>query len=108
MLQMNQNYEPEFIPIFSSYIDHGFLFHYLLTDYVTEYAKSISTGSSNSQKRITADAFMEIDIAIPCLEEQKKIADFLSTLDERIECQRKVVESCKLMKKGFLQQMFPN
>ena len=45
-------------------------------------------------------------INLPCLEEQKKIADFLSSIDNKIEKIENEVESLKEFKKGLLQQMF--
>ena len=48
----------------------------------------------------------QLAINVPCLEEQQKIADFLSTFDEAIEQSKKELEKWKELKKGLLQQMF--
>ena len=45
-------------------------------------------------------------INVPCLEEQKKIADFLSAIDTKIEKISDELENLKEFKKGLLQQMF--
>lgn len=47
-----------------------------------------------------------IKIEIPCLKEQQKIADFLSSFDEKISIEKEILEHLKQHKKGFLQQMF--
>ena len=43
---------------------------------------------------------------MPCLEEQQKIADFLSSFDEKIDAEKETLEHLKELKKGLLQQMF--
>ena len=43
---------------------------------------------------------------VPCLEEQQKIADFLSAYDEAISYAKQELEHWKQLKKGLLQQMF--
>ena len=48
----------------------------------------------------------ETIIAIPCLEEQRKIADFLSAYDEAISYAKQELDKWKELKKGLLQQMF--
>lgn len=48
----------------------------------------------------------ETIIAIPCLEEQQKIADFLSAYDEAISYAKQELDKWKELKKGLLQQMF--
>ena len=60
-----------------------------------------STFSSINKKDIS-----EVILFIPCLEEQAKIADFLSAFDRKLENQKAQLEHWKQIKKGLLQQMF--
>ena len=45
-------------------------------------------------------------IKVPLFEEQKKIANFLSSIDKKIELLSTQIENTKAFKKGLLQQMF--
>lgn len=45
-------------------------------------------------------------IRLPCPEEQTKIANFLSAIDQKIEVVAQQIEQAKTWKKGLLQQMF--
>ena len=47
-----------------------------------------------------------IPISLPCLEEQTKIANFLSAIDQKLEVVAQQIEQDKQWKKGLLQQMF--
>jgi len=49
----------------------------------------------------------KIEVAIPKPEEQQKIADCLSSIDELINAQTKKIEALKNHKKGLMQQLFP-
>lgn len=51
--------------------------------------------------------FFTIELELPSSkEEQRKIAEFLSAFDEKIEAVKRQVEAMKQVKKGLLQQMF--
>ena len=96
----------EFIPVTSDKMSIDFLEHLALSDRFTARLLDCSTGTSNSQKRVTPDIIMDMPITIPCFEEQQKIADFLSAYDEAISYAKQELEHWKQLKKGLLQQMF--
>lgn len=48
----------------------------------------------------------DLDLEIPHADEQQKIADFMSALDQRIELEAKKLEQAQQFKKALLQQMF--
>ncbi|MDV3813605.1 restriction endonuclease subunit S [Elizabethkingia anophelis] len=50
----------------------------------------------------------QIDINIPCVEEQQKIATFLSLIDERIQAQNKIIEQLETLIKGLCQKLILN
>lgn len=55
---------------------------------------------------ISVGDFFDITINLPCLEEQEKIADFLSSIDNKIDNLAAKLEDLKEFKKGLLQQVF--
>ncbi|MDK0787031.1 restriction endonuclease subunit S [Clostridium perfringens] len=55
---------------------------------------------------LNTESLNSIVVKLPCLEEQTKIANFLSNIDNIIEKESKKLEELKQWKKGLLQQMF--
>ena len=55
---------------------------------------------------ISYEEYTGIDLYLPSLLEQQKIADFLFLVDRRIEKQRQLVESLKKYKRGLLSAIF--
>jgi type I restriction enzyme S subunit len=67
-------------------------------------ALAVSTGST--RKRIGLSELRALTISIPHSDEQKKIAGFLSAIDDKIALVSKELDKAKTFKKGLLQQMF--
>ena len=55
---------------------------------------------------IVYDTLARMTISIPCIEEQQKIADFLSAFDTAIDLTRQEIEKWKETKKGIMQNLF--
>ncbi|MDK0936637.1 restriction endonuclease subunit S [Clostridium perfringens] len=70
------------------------------------YKQASEQGASVVRRNLNMDLFYDILINIPCVEEQEKIANFLSNIDNIIEKESKKLEELKQWKKGLLQQMF--
>nr|WP_104499405.1 restriction endonuclease subunit S [Acinetobacter indicus] len=75
------------------------------TNEYQNYIQSITKPAVN-QASFTTKEFKMMIFKIPCLEEQTKIANFLSAIDQKIEVVAQQIEQAKQWKKGLLQQMF--
>ena len=71
------------------------------------YYNKVSTGSLVEKQRVHFSDFLEFSLALPPLEERKKIAEILATQDKAIELQERKIEELKRFKKGCLEKMFP-
>lgn len=71
------------------------------------YYNKVSTGSLVEKQRVHFSDFLEFSLALPPLEERKKIAEILATQDKAIELQGRKIEELKRFKKGCLEKMFP-
>ena len=59
------------------------------------------------QWRIHESDFLKIEVAVPSLEEQRKIGDYFRNLNTLITLHQRKLDTLKKLKKGFLQKMFP-
>ena len=84
--------------------DINFLLQLLSSSYVkSQYEKLSNQGVvSNLNKELVKS----VRIMIPCMEEQRRIAEFLGWVDQGIELESQRLETMKTIKKGLLQQMF--
>ena len=81
-----------------------FLIYLLDSGYLSELIES--TATTSAQPKLALYAIEQLEVQIPCPEEQTKIANFLSAIDQKIEVVAQQIEQAKQWKKGLLQQMF--
>lgn len=65
------------------------------------------TAFGNAQQQLTVAGINKFPIYYSDTEEQQKIADCLSSVDELISAQKQKLETLKNHKKGLMQQLFP-
>ena len=84
------------------------IMHYLVqTENYRRKIILIKQGGNGALANLYGNDILTLSFSIPsCLEEQQKIADFLSSFDEAIAFARQELEKWKLLKKGLMQQMF--
>ena len=82
---------------------NAFVFHYLL------HKKTwiISTYLQGGQGNLSGEIVKSITLYYPSAGEQQKIADCLSSLDDRISLEAQRLDVLKTHKKGLMQQLFP-
>jgi len=72
-----------------------------------KYWKWVSVMSMRSgQPGLNAEELKSLKLMLPCIEEQTKIANYLSALDAKIELVAKQLNHTQQFKKGLLQQLF--
>ena len=79
-----------------------FLFYYI--GFNSNHLNSHAVGSTVKSLRLPM--FEKMPINLPCLEEQTKIANFLSAIDDKINHCQAQIEKTEVWKRGLLQQMF--
>lgn len=81
-------------------------FLYYKIDSMYEDLRTLSAGDGG-RGGLNLQIIKSINIHLPKLDEQKKIAAFLSSLDDLITAHTEKIEQLKLHKKGLLQELFP-
>jgi type I restriction enzyme S subunit len=82
-------------------LDRNFLFY--LLDQITVRMKKQSHGST--MIHVTKGGMEKLKIQLPPLEEQKQIAEILSTVDNKLENLKEKKESFEELKKGLMQKL---
>ena len=88
--------------------DNDFYAHYFKTTGWHQYMRQASsTGARHDRMAITNDDFMAMPLPVSTPEEQQKIADCFSSIDELITLESQKLDTLKRHKKGLMQQLFP-
>ena len=87
-----------------SIVDGKYLSYYFQKqDVVTDVVENYKSGTG--VPRIVLRNFEQIEIHLPDLTEQRRIAEILSSVDAKIAAEEKVVEKYKGVKKGLMEEM---
>ncbi|KPA19717.1 type I restriction modification DNA specificity domain protein [Candidatus Magnetomorum sp. HK-1] len=82
-----------------------FIYSLINSDQFRSTIENNSTGST--RKRIGLDVLRNLPMSVPKRQEQQKIADCLTSLDELITAEAGKLEALKSHKKGLMQKLFP-
>lgn len=88
----------------SNNVNINYIFWTLNSNIMKKYIKI--SHSIGAQPNLNLKQLNDFILPYPCLEEQTKIADFLSAFDRKLDNQKAQLEHWKQIKKGLLQQMF--
>ncbi|AHF80963.1 restriction endonuclease subunit S [Thermococcus paralvinellae] len=96
----------EFIPLKPvRNLKSEFLYYALQDKYFIQISQQVVTGSTPSRQRINPNKFMKLKIPLPPIEEQKKIAEILRTIDGAIEAKREKREKLERMKRAVMEKL---
>lgn len=95
----------EFLPYKSDKINLSFLKQLLLTDKVTQDFEDMSSGTSNSQQRITPADFLKYEISVPSLHEQGEIAVVIEDMDLEIQRLEEKLSKYQKVKQGMMEEL---
>lgn len=79
-----------------------FLFNWLK---INKY-KLVKRANGSTFSEISKSEIEKIEIVFPSIEEQTKIADFLSSIDSKIDIEKQLLKKLEVQKKFLLKQMF--
>src|SRR3989344_2422351 len=68
--------------------------------------KVIKMAQGSTRFNLSKERVLSLDIALPPVQEQQKIADILDALDEDIKKTQEVIEAAEKLKRGLMQQLF--
>ena len=80
------------------------LFLYYLLKYNKEEIEGL--GSGTTFKEVSAKVMQNFDIKIPCIQTQKKIADILSSLDDKIELNKRINDNLEQQAQALFNYYF--
>ena len=71
-----------------------------------EYKNASTQGASVVRRNLELDSFYQIPVRVPSNEEQEKVGEFFTNLDQLITLHKRELDLLKDLKKSMLQQMF--
>ena len=90
--------------VLDGFIDNIFYLKHFLDQHL--YRRIFKEKKEGNTPYIVMGTLSEMEIALPDVKEQKRIANYLSAIDNKIESVTKQITQTQSFKKGLLQQMF--
>lgn len=85
-----------------------YIYYYLIQDQITEYLQSIAEQSVSAYPSIKSSDIGDLEIELPDLETQKKIAKVLSALDDKIELNNQINKNLEEQANALFERQFIN
>ena len=86
-------------------VNPDFLFILLKSHLFLQIYRAMGEGLINRRKTISFEDLSELNIPMPIIAEQKKIASIINILDEKINLLERIKINTETMKKGLMQQL---
>ena len=86
-------------------LDSYYLCTFLNTDKHKNWAVQMSTGDGRTNYNLRE--YTELIVPVPAIDEQKKIAEYITALNNLLTFHQRKCEETKILKKYMLQKMFP-
>ncbi len=87
-------------------VDWDFLYFLVWSPHVMPLAKSLVSGSTPSRQRVDPKSFYRLNVPLPPLPEQKKIAHILSKVQQTIYAQERIIQTTTELKKALMHKLF--
>ena len=84
--------------------DSLFLYYFFCLNTTKEFVRSIAVGAT--MPSINTKLLGEVEVVCPEIEEQRKIADILSKIDDKIEENQKINENLEQQAQAYFQELF--
>jgi type I restriction enzyme S subunit len=85
--------------------DPTFYSYFISSDITRPTLESLASGSTNSHTRFNPTDFKRLKLLTPPLNEQTKIAEIITSVDDVIELTEKEIEKLQMLKKGMMQDL---
>jgi type I restriction enzyme S subunit len=98
----------EFIPLVpvEKRIDAEYLYFLCWSDYVMFKSQGLVSGSTPSRQRVDSAAFLQLEIPLPPLPEQRAIARVLATIQRAVEAQDQLIAATRAFKRALMRHLF--
>ena len=97
-----------FVVLTPKNIDPFYLYSYLTQDYITNTLSSIAEATTTTFPAFRPEVLSEMEIKIPDLPTQEKIAEILSAYDSKIENNSKIIKNLELTAQTIFDEWFIN